>query len=563
MALTWLGLLLLPNVIWVIVAGGSWAAFVATIPPSVIFIVGLLVWSRRPSCVFILFLPLYALLPFEIYYILNYGKPSSSHAIAIVGESNFSEAFQYIGSAFLTLGALSAIFLLLITIWIARLSGVLPINRWLIVLRWISFLPLMQYAWIEWDWLQSKPLLAEVITSGKVEILEANDPVLTPASVMLSDSFPIGIFFRIRDYLSERERIRVAADLSRKYDFRVLPINETSRSEVYVLVIGESSRPDHWGLNGYYRDTTPQLSQVPRLVSFQNTISPWAATRLAVPVILVGEQTPAGYAQPLRSSLIGLFNQAGFQTYWLSNQAPLGLHDSIITVHAHEADEVIFTNPTDHTLAGNNDGVLIPVFKQTLNQPYRKKLIVVHTMGSHKRYDLRYPAAFKRFVPDSLGALKGDTTEALINSYDNSIFFTDHLLSEFINELERLTHVNSGLVYLSDHGQTLPLNGCEDSGHGRRNEFDFRVAALLWVSESFNRQRPDLLAQAHKRQISPLESVGAFHTLAELANLQFPEFRPDLSWVSSDWRARVRWTNAVSDFDRAERELPCGKMKIH
>ncbi|MBY0465457.1 MAG: sulfatase-like hydrolase/transferase, partial [Burkholderiales bacterium] len=206
--------------------------------------------------------------------------------------------------------------------------------------------------------------------------------------------------------------------------------------------------------------------------------------------------------------------------------------------------------------------VLLPVFQRLLKQSAPKKLFVIHTLGSHKRYDQRYPPEFKRFEPAGLGKLVTDPPEAVVNSYDNSILFTDHVLAELITTLERTGPAHSALMYLSDHGQTLPLNGCQEDGHGRRNEADFRVAALLWVSASFDRAKPQVLQQAGKRRDASLESVGAFHALAELADVSFPDWQPERSWISTSWQPRTRWTNAVPDFDNALRESPCGKLKM-
>lgn len=562
-SLTWIGVLLLPNLVWLWVATDVWDALIRGIPPSLTFLVALLAWTHRPRWVMLGLLPLYGLLPFEFYYQAVYGQPTSDHVLALVTESSASEAFQYVGYGPLFVGSGASIGLMLATVWIACQCQSLPRHRWLVLLRWASLLPLLQYGWLEWDWMQQTQHIALSTAPSESELLTQTNEVSTPMGATLSDSYPLGVFFRFRDFLGERERIRIAAERIRQFDFQVHQVGVSSEPETYVLVIGESARPDHWSLNGYSRDTAPRLSEIPRLVSFQNVISAWPATRLAVPVILVGQQASNHRAEPDRASIVSLFKQGGFHTYWLSNQAPLGLHDSIIAVHAQEADELVFTNPTDHTQAGNHDGVLIPIFKKMLEQPYPRKMFVIHMMGSHKRYDLRYPSEFRHFLPDELGKIVGDASASVVNSYDNSVAFTDHVLAELISELDRISGGHSALLYLSDHGQTLPVNGCDTDGHGRRNEADFRVAALLWMSESLHRQRPHLLEQARKLKDAPLESVGAFHALAELARLRFPDWNPQRSWVSPDWQPRTRWTNAVPDFDRAERESPCGKLIMH
>lgn len=559
--LVWVALLLVPNLLWIGVAVDVPDALIRGIPPSLAFLVALVVWFRRPRWVLVGLLPFYALLPAEVYYLLAYGQPSSDHVLAVVAATNVSEALQYLGMGTVLLGGGATVILVLLTWHIASNAAPLRRHRLLTFLAIASFVPLFQYVWLEVDWALTRPALFDVAESVSGETLKPMTDVPTPMGVTLSDSYPLGVFFRVRDFLGERERIKQATDRIRTHDFHVHSAVLPDQPETYVLVVGESARPDHWGLNGYGRDTTPRLALTKRLVSFRNVVSPWPATRLAVPLILVGQQAENHVASPGRASVVTLFKQAGFRTYWLSNQAPVGLHDSIISVHAQEADEVVFTNLTDHTRHGMDDGVLLPVFQRLLQQPAPKKLFVIHTMGSHKRYDWRYPSGFEQFRPSALGNLLADPPEAVVNSYDNSILFTDHVLAELVTELERTGSARSALMYLSDHGQTLPLNGCQEDGHGRRNEADFRVAAMLWVSEALNKVKPQVLAQAQIRRDAPLESVGAFHALAELADLSFPGWHPERSWISTAWQPRPRWTNAVPDFDNALREPPCGKLK--
>lgn len=558
----WIAVLLLPNLFWLVVAEEFSDALIRGVPPSLVFLLALVAWTRRPRLVLVAMLPLYILLPFEVYYLIVYGQPSSDHVVAVIAESNFSETLQYVGLGVLLLCGSASILFTSMTIYFAWNAISLPPHKWLTRIAAISLLPILQYAWAEWDWASKKQTDVEISISSMVENINPITDVPTPMGATLSDSYPLGVFFRLRDFWGERERINTAADRIRVFDFKVLNGSQSKKTETYVLVLGESSRPDHWHINGYERKTTPRLTEMTRLASFRNVVSPWPATRLAVPVILVGQQAADHRSFPGRASIVSLFKQAGFRTYWLSNQAPLGVHDSIISVHAQEADETVFTNMTDFTKRGTNDSALLPVFRHLMLQPYLKKFFVIHTMGSHKRYDKRYPQSFDLFQPSLSDNVLTVSFETVVNSYDNSILFTDYILAEFIDELDRSGGDRSALVYVSDHGETLPLNGCREDGHGRINDADFRVAALLWVSNDLNLNNPELLKQAQIFQDAPLESLGAFHTLTEIANLSYPDWNPERSWVSPSWQPRPRWTNAVPDFDKAERLSPCKKLKM-
>src|SRR5699024_11121084 len=109
------------------------------------------------------------------------------------------------------------------------------------------------------------------------------------------------------------------------------------KRQVYVLFIGESSRYDHWSINGYSRKTSPLLNKQSGLISFNNVCAAGGLTELSVPMLLT-QATPDNYDLHNREkSIISLFQEAGFHTYWISNQVD-GFN---VMMHAREADSLI------------------------------------------------------------------------------------------------------------------------------------------------------------------------------------------------------------------------------
>lgn len=561
-AAAWLLLLLAPNFVYCWVAANPVDAFVRTVPTSIAMLAGLLAWTRRPRWVLWLMSPFYFLLPFELYYIVQYGHPSSPHILAVITESSSAEAMEYLGwPRLLALGS-TAVLLGSLTFWVARTAQPLQRTRYVTLIAWASLVPLAQYAWLEWDWSQSRQIFDAHAATTSLEALMTTE-LATPMGATLSDAYPLGVMFRVRDYVGERQRLRKAAAQIRLYDFHAIRDTVPTAREVYVLVIGESSHPAHWAINGYPRETNPELRSLDGLVSFGNAVSPFPATRLAVPVILTGTQDRTTHRAPLgQASIISLFKQAGFQTYWLSNQAPLGLHDSIIAVHAYEADRVLYTNGGDHTEQGNFDDGLIAPFQRFLHEPGQRKFFVMHLMGSHLAYAKRYPPDFDYFKPSLQQQPDSNDPAMAVNTYDNTIRFTDHVLATLIHEIAAVPKTHAALLYLSDHGQNLPSATCQDFGHGRGNESDYRISALLWLSQTYRSTFPDVFPRAVARKDSPLYAPGAFHALAELARIKHPAENARLSWVSPKYRPSPRWTLVVDDFDQAKKVPPCGKLKM-
>ena len=253
------------------------------------------------------------------------------------------------------------------------------------------------------------------------------------------------------------------ADLNRRsanFRFHARLAEPNDAPQVIVMVIGESSRYDSWGINGYRRDTTPLLRQEANLVTLPDVITAVSATRLSVPVII--SRKPA--MQSLKDgfyekSFLTAYKEAGFKTFWLSNQISFGQFDTPVSVFAKEADVIQFMNLGGFTNNSNFDQILLEPLHLAIADPQPKKLIVLHTLGNHWNYSQRYPKEFDKWQPSLFGVDKPVYTDTKIkpqlnNSYDNSILYTDWFLSQVIHQLKDTQQLTS-MVYVADHGQTL------------------------------------------------------------------------------------------------------------
>ena len=81
-------------------------------------------------------------------------------------------------------------------------------------------------------------------------------------------------------------------------------------------------------------------------------------------------------------------------------------------------------------------------------------------MGSHGlTYYKRYPDAFKKFSPACDTAdLQNCSREQIINTYDNTILYSDYIISSVIDALKKHPELNSSMIYISDHGESLGEN---------------------------------------------------------------------------------------------------------
>jgi glucan phosphoethanolaminetransferase (alkaline phosphatase superfamily) len=554
-----------PNLAWLAVDSPPRKLVVEILLPALATVGLLLSVAGRLWIGVLLLLPWVVLAPFEAYYILDFGRPSDTHLLGVIADSDVAEASTFLsgiagGLAALSLaGSALAVFALqrarrLRITWAGR-------TRW-----WALCASALALALPELVDLDGPPRSLP-IENHRASLLDPNDNLANDFRAQifgyLLPVYPVGVPGRFLAYLEQRRALNAAKE--RLEDFRFHARQESvAGREVHVLVIGETGRPDRWQLNAYHRETNPRLMTIEGVVSFKDAFSPWTSTRMSVPLLLT-RKSPVDHKVffPERS-LISAFREAGFRTYWLSTQSPLGPHDSSIALHAAEAHEVRFLNPLGYQAGGVLDGALLKPLAEILARDEPKVLVVLHTLGGHFNYADRYPDDLDVFRPSLKGvrnpslhqlALK----EELNNSYDNSLLYLDFFLAEVIGYLSAVDALTT-LFYIADHGENLFDGECDKSGHGRDNEYDFRVAALWWPSARYAEAFPEKVAAARSRTASPIATSNVFHSLLDAASIRYPDEDPALSLFSPAWRPAARITQNGIDFDLASRDPICKKL---
>ncbi|XWO14416.1 Phosphoethanolamine transferase EptA [Candidatus Hepatincola sp. Pdp] len=246
-------------------------------------------------------------------------------------------------------------------------------------------------------------------------------------------------------------------DISKKYPFSFSNKSIKKANITIILVIGESARADHQSLNGYKRDTNPNLEKVKNLVTYPNVYSCGTLSRISVTCIL-SRRGHNNLVLPLpENNMISAFNSLGFKTYFLSTQTMYDSHYNYFYLASKDANTVKFINKLRVNIASNSevyDEILLKEVDKIQKQKTGNKLIVLYLVGSHLAYNIRYPKEFKKFTPDNL--TRNVYNKALINSYDNTILYTDYILSKII---EKYRKQRTFLYYVSDHGESLGEGG--------------------------------------------------------------------------------------------------------
>jgi glucan phosphoethanolaminetransferase (alkaline phosphatase superfamily) len=554
------GLILLPNVILLSRGSIFGEEFVLPFAVNLSLLLMFLALHSRIWIGVLLLTPFAILAPVESSYIWAYGRPSDAHLLGILGESNLTEArdfLQGIGFRVVILAIAALMYSALVTVLASRMDW-----RWQGRTRiWILTAGLLGAGILAAQDAPALQTMEYMTEAGNIRDKMLVDVDSSLSAKQLMESYPAGVPFRLASFVRARNGLLDATSALRDFRFGAVQEASANSREVYVLVIGETGRPDRWQLNGYARRTNPRLAKIDNVTSFTNVTTPWAWTRMSVPIILTRKPAHETHAFFAEKSLIAAFREAGFRTYWLSTQSPLGPHDSSIALHAKEADEVHFLNPADYRGRGILDGALLEPFRKVLAKNENRQLIVLHTLGSHYSYADRYPDEFDVFRPSQKGrkdaSLHHRRQKAeLNNSYDNSVLYTDYLLAEVIERLVA-SGSQSSLLYIADHGENLFDGVCDKSGHGHATERDFRVASIWWNSPSYTSANPEKAALLQQRRDVPMTTSHVFHTLLDAASIRYPEEDLSRSLLRTNWSPRPRWTQTGLDFDTAARDPIC------
>jgi lipid A ethanolaminephosphotransferase len=302
------------------------------------------------------------------------------------------------------------------------------------------------------------------------------------------------------------------------------------RKTLTVLVIGETARAQNFSLNGYKRETNPLLSKVPGLITFTEVRSCGTATAQSVPCLFSG-QGRAGYERAAgQEGLLHILQRAGFSVLWRENQAGCaGVCRGIPTDVLREAGTRKLFD-----LGGALDENLIADLDSRIDGMAEDSVIVLHMMGSHgPAYYKRYPAAFERFQPTCKHSQFSRCELAqIVNSYDNTIVYTDYVLAKLIALLaERDSQgTPAAMIYISDHGESLGEGNIYLHGlpYMFAPDVQKHVPMLVWLSPKLQADLSVNTACLERHRHQPLSHDNFFHSVLGLLDVQTKAYDPRL-----------------------------------
>jgi len=449
---------------------------------------------------------------FYLLYYIRFGVPLDVSAILAIYQTNINEALEF-----------------------------LEVNYgefW-----WIYIL--LSFIFIEYIYLK---LLNDSYLSQRVSI-----SIVIISIVILYKSYPYMKFFSFitdtnKKYTYEINRFK---SMQQQISLEEFNVSKKEEGETYIIVIGESLNKHHMSLYDYARDTTPNLRKLfedKKIIRFNQAYPAFVNTVPALKLALTQASQENNLSYYNAIDIVTLLNRAGFDTYWLTNQSLYGAWDTSTSIIAHNAKYLYSYNSFigKEVRSIHYDEVILRDLKSILEQKSSKnRVIFIHLMGNHVRYSSRYPKKFDKFKEYSeiifgkvahqslLLTLKDLYHKRVslhtfidkllqkdikrINSYDNSVYYNDFILSKIIKLFNDNVDIGS-LIYFSDHSEDV----VEGNSHYYGN-FKWTMTQIPLIIYPTNRYRlkyPDKIQNMINNRNKLFCNEYIFDTIVGICNIK-------------------------------------------
>ena len=324
----------------------------------------------------------------------------------------------------------------------------------------------------------------------------------------------------------------VAAPLGEDARIGDVPLGER-KPRLMIVVAGETARADNFSLGGYGRDTNPELAKKD-IRYFPETTSCGTATAVSLPCMFsVYPRTDYTHRKGLETqNLLDVLSHAGVNVEWWDNNTG----SKEIAKRVKERSLIEGGNPAYCSGGECRDQVLIDNLDAWIGSVKTDTVLVLHQIGSHgPAYSLRYPEEFRRFTPDCRAADFSECTrDEIVNAYDNTVAYTDHILASVIDRLEKQEdRLDVSMLYMSDHGESLGELGLYLHGtpYMIAPSQQTHVPFVLWLGKDAKRAYSADCLDAEKAR--PQSHDNLFHTVLGMMRVETTVRDPSLDLMSA------------------------------
>ena len=302
------------------------------------------------------------------------------------------------------------------------------------------------------------------------------------------------------------------------------------RKRLLVLVVGETTRAQNWGLNPGAPDTTPELKKMADVINYPNVSSCGTATAISVPCMFsqMSRSDYNGNRASHQEGLLDVLQRVGLYTGWRENDGGCkGVCDRIKHIDVRELAE-----KSQCGSEGCLDMVLLKGLAQEIQAMPTDGVIVLHTMGSHgPAYYQRYTDDLRKFTSTcDTNQIQDCNQEALRNTYNNTVLYIDHMLAATINLLRQQENTDTALWYVSDHGESLGENGMylHAAPYAVAPKEQTHVPMIFWASENWYRHTGVSAACMKQSADKAYSHDNWFHSVLGINDVHTQAYQRDL-----------------------------------
>ncbi len=310
--------------------------------------------------------------------------------------------------------------------------------------------------------------------------------------------------------------------------------NESSIPYV-AFILGESTNRNHMSLYGYPLPTTPRLMERNKegaLCVFQDTISPHGSTIPVMEKLFTFYRNDSTGKWFTYANLFSILRLAGYHVEWLSNQEGFGPLSYVSQFYAEQGGirKFAMAFASGNEMA-NYDGKLLPILEKSLQTSQDKNFYVLHLMGAHGKYLLRYPKEFGKFSYQD----EKDTGKKFSNEqrqtraeYDNAVLYNDFVVDEIIRRFEDKDAI---VIYISDHGEDV-YDELDFAGHSFDTRHGCEIPMIMWASRQFRTSHPELYRRIEKSVDRPFMTDDMIHVILDLLDIETEDYDPRKSVIN-------------------------------
>ncbi|NGZ15017.1 phosphoethanolamine--lipid A transferase [Vibrio aestuarianus] len=305
----------------------------------------------------------------------------------------------------------------------------------------------------------------------------------------------------------------------------------TDKPTLVVFVLGETARSQNYQLNGYNRPTNSYTKALD-VISFQDVSSCGTATAVSVPCMF-SSFTRDNYSRQAadnQDNFLDILKRAQVGLFWIENDG--GDKNVAKNIDKIEIDR----SRVDELCNGQTcyDMAMLENFEKNIDKMQGNRMLLMHLIGSHgPTYFQRYPQDKKVFQPDCPRAdIENCTVDQIINTYDNTILYTDYVIAQTIEKLKTLEDkYNTALIYISDHGESLGENGLFLHGmpYGLAPAYQTQVPMMFWTSPGFEREKSlNTTCLRNNAQQKTYSQDNLFHSMLGIMDITTEVYNPHM-----------------------------------